>query len=169
MHSEIVQKNPERVKINLMRYGISAASIVLRGTKVLLVHHYDPGRYDFWLPPGGSQIGSESIFDCARRETFEETGLVVDLERILYIQEFIDQDFHFCKFFVLSTGYQGELSLRNRLDDERFLIDARFLSRDELLELDVKPDILQDQFWDDAARDFPTTRYLGLEVINSPE
>ena len=151
-----------------MRYGISAASIVLKEHKVLLVNHYEPGRYDFWVPPGGSLIGSESIFDCARRETFEETGLVIDLDKIVYIQEFLDQDYHFCKFFVLSTGYRGEVSLRNRLDDEGFLVDARFLSMHELLELDVKPDILQDQFWVDAARDFPTTRYLGLEVINSP-
>lgn len=168
MHSEMLQKNPVQVKINLMRYGISAASIVLREQKVLLVHHYDPGRYDFWLPPGGSLIESESIFECARRETFEETGLVVDLERILYIQEFIDQDLHFCKFFILSTGFRGEISLRNRPEDEGFLVDARFMDRDELLELDVKPEILRDQFWDDAAWDFPTTRYLGLEVINSP-
>ena len=92
----------------------------------------------------------------------------VDLERIVYIQEFIEQDYHFCKFFVLGTGFRGEVSLKNRLDDEGFLVDARFMARHEFLELDVKPDILQDQFWDDAARDFPSTRYLGLEVINLP-
>ena len=68
-----------------MRYGISAAALVVRDEQVLLVTHRETGRYDFWLPPGGSLEGSESIFECARRETLEETGLNVELEHILYI------------------------------------------------------------------------------------
>ena len=111
-------------------------------------------------------IGSESIYDCARRETFEETGLEVELDKIVYVQEFIEGDYHVCKFFILSRVIAGKISLRNRPEGEVLLIDARFLSKNEINELDVKPEILKDQFWDDLWRSFPTVRYLGLEEIS---
>ena len=61
-----------------MRYGISAAGIVVEDDEVLMVHHVGPG-YDFWTLPGGLE-GNESVFDCAKRELAEETGPAVELE-----------------------------------------------------------------------------------------
>ncbi len=57
-----------------MRYGISAAVLLVRNERVLLVNHKKSGRYDFWVPPVGRVEADEPIFECARRETFEETG-----------------------------------------------------------------------------------------------
>lgn len=148
-----------------MRYGISAAALIVEDEQVLLVRHREAGRYDFWVPPGGSLEGEETIFDCARRETLEETGLSVDLGRIVYVQEFVEPGYHFCKFFILCTSYSGEITLANRGREESFLVDARFFSRHELPGLTVYPEILQGQFWDDLPAGFPLTRYLGLEKI----
>ncbi len=67
-----------------MRYGISAAALIVQDEQILLVDHREAGHYDFWLPPGGSLEGSESIFECAGCETLEETGLNVEMDRILY-------------------------------------------------------------------------------------
>ena len=53
-----------------MRYGISAAGIVVENAKVLMAHHVEPG-YDFWTLPGGSLEGDESVFECIRREMAE--------------------------------------------------------------------------------------------------
>ena len=47
--------------------------IVHRAGRFLLVRHHD-GR---WGPPGGHLDFGESIEDCARRETLEETGVRV--------------------------------------------------------------------------------------------
>jgi 8-oxo-dGTP pyrophosphatase MutT (NUDIX family) len=96
----------------VMRYGISAAALIVQNDRVLLVNHMEPGKYDFWVPPGGSLSGSESILDCARRETLEETGLTVELGHILYIQEFWELGYHFCKFFILCTAFSGDLTRR---------------------------------------------------------
>ena len=85
------------------RYGISAAALIVQDKRILLVRHREAGSYDFWVPPGGSLEGAESIFECAQRETIEETGLSVELGHILYIQEFWEPGYHFCKFFIFSS------------------------------------------------------------------
>ena len=148
-----------------MRYGISAAALIVRNEQVLLVNHRETGRYDFWVPPGGGLQGSESIFECARRETLEETGLDVELDRILYIQEFWEPGYHFCKFFILCKSFRGDLTLANKEQAESFLVDARYFAQDDLRGLPVYPEILKDLFWDDLKAEYPVTRYLGLEQI----
>lgn len=149
-----------------MRYGISAAAILVEDRRVLLVRHRREGAFDFWVPPGGKLSGSESIFDCARREAFEETGLDVELDRVLYIQEFSQPDYHFCKFFILASSWRGAVTRENLSEDEDFLVDARFLTRNEIAEANVVPEILTGQFWEDLRTGFPETRYLGMERLD---
>lgn len=149
----------------MVKYGISAAALIVRNGQILLVHHREAGRYDFWVPPGGSLEGNESIFECAKRETFEETGLVVELDRILYIQEFWEPEYHFCKFFISGKILSGSLTLANREKDEGFLVGLRFFSPDDLLNITVYPENLREQFWDDLKAEPTTTRYLGLEQL----
>jgi 8-oxo-dGTP diphosphatase len=148
-----------------MRYGISACALIVQEGLLLLVHHQEPGQFDFWVPPGGSLKGDESIFECAQRETFEETGLRVDPDRIVYIQEFVEPGYHFCKFFIWCTAYPGDITIENRDPHESFLVDARFFARDQLKEMTVYPEILKGQFWHDIESGFPVTRYLGLEKL----
>ncbi len=148
-----------------MRYGISAGAVIVQDQRVLLVRHYVPDEFDFWVPPGGKLEGDESIFACAERETFEETGLRVRAERIVYVQEFVAPDYHFCKFFLLCHIIDGELTLARRVAEETFLSDACFLSQPDLEARTVFPEVLRTQFWDDLAAGFPETRYLGLQYV----
>jgi hypothetical protein len=79
------------------------------------------------------------------------------------VQEFVQSDFHFCKFYILCGNDTGTVSLENRTDEEGFLVDARFFSQSDLRHIDVRPDILKDLFWSDLQAGFPQTRYLGLQ------
>ena len=149
-----------------MRYGISAGAIIVdKQDRILLVHHQEKDKFDFWVPPGGQLEGNESIYDCARREVHEETGLQVRLGEILYIQEFWEPDYHFVKFFIRGDVIGGSLTTQNKEENENFLVAARFFSQLELQELIVFPEILKSQFWLDwKSGDLPT-RYLGLERL----
>ena len=150
-----------------MRYGISAAALIIQQRELLLVNHKKIGQYDFWVPPGGKSQGGESIFDCARRETMEETGLSVALDRIIYIIEYAEPGYHFCKFFIRCKTFSGNLTIANRDQDETFLVNARFFSKMDMDGMDVRPTVLKNQFWDDLETGFPETRYLGIEEIKS--
>ena len=109
----------------LMQYAISAGAIVVRGGCLLLVRHRADG-YDFWVPPGGRLFGEESIFECAARETREETGLHIVPERIVYVEEFVQSGLHFCKFWVVAPDPGGRLSVDGLGSDEARDAVARF-------------------------------------------
>jgi 8-oxo-dGTP diphosphatase len=151
--------------VSIMRYGISAAAIIVHESRLLLVNHRFDDGLDFWLPPGGKLEGGESIFDCARREAFEETGLTVELDRILYIQEFVEPGYHFCKFFISARSFAGSLTRDHVAPDEHFLKEARFFSQKELADLDVGPDVLKERFWQDRAVGRLEMLYLGVEHV----
>ncbi len=57
---------------------------IIRGDQILLIEHreHDSGR-SYWLLPGGGQEDGESEVNCVRREMWEETGLEVQVERLL--------------------------------------------------------------------------------------
>ena len=89
-----------------MKHRIRAAAIVVEDGKLLLVKHQHPEDGSvWWVPPGGGIEGGESIFECARRETFEETGLSVDLDRVIYIREFVEPGYHHCELFILVSWF----------------------------------------------------------------
>jgi ADP-ribose pyrophosphatase YjhB (NUDIX family) len=59
----------------------SAATVTTDKTdRILLIHH---AEHDRWSVPGGSLDPLESPADAAVRETWEETGILVELDRLL--------------------------------------------------------------------------------------
>ncbi len=99
---------------------IAVGCIVLRGEEILLVR--ERGRWS--LPKGGLE-GGELIQDGARRETFEETGLVVELRDLAFIVEFKAQTWgHHLQFFYTGREVSGKLEPR---DPDRDVQEARFV------------------------------------------
>lgn len=151
-----------------MRHRIRAAALIVENDCILLVQHVHPETGEtWWVPPGGGvEIIDNSIFDCARRETFEETGLDVKLDRIVYIREFADQEnqaYHL-ELFISSSWHDGELTIANIQGsgpDEHYIKEVRWVSKADIGELVVYPGILKDKFWEDQSQGYPKTRYLG--------
>ncbi len=148
----------------MMDYALSAGAIVVQDDALLMVHHHDE-KEDFWVPPGGRLEDDETLVECARRETHEETGLWVIPDRVIYIEEFIERDLHFVKLWFHAILEGGKLTTRNRDRGEGFLVEARFVRHDEIGERTVYPSIVRHLFWEDLAAGFRETRYLGLKRI----
>lgn len=154
-----------------MRHRIRAAALITQGESILLVQHVHPQTgFEWWVPPGGgAESGDASIFECARREVFEESGLQVDLSHIVYVREFFDQENETrnLELFLASSSFSGELTIRNVQGsgpDEHFIRNVRWVPKHDLNSMVVYPEVLRDGFWQDLASGFPETRYLGTQI-----
>jgi 8-oxo-dGTP pyrophosphatase MutT (NUDIX family) len=58
-------------------------AVVQNGRLLLLEHTEHASGQAYWLFPGGGIEAGESEAECVVRELFEETGLVVDVGRLL--------------------------------------------------------------------------------------
>ena len=65
---------------------VRCSTIVFRDDELLLVHRVREGGDD-WTLPGGTPRAGESMTACARRETLEETGLMVEPTRVAFVLE----------------------------------------------------------------------------------
>jgi ADP-ribose pyrophosphatase YjhB (NUDIX family) len=152
-----------------MEHRIRAAALVVQGDSILLVKHQAPTTgVVWWVPPGGGLEGSESVYDCVRRETFEEAGVSVELGAIVYVRQFIDHELqrHHLELFLLAGSYSGAVTTENVIPndaDAEYIQEARFMFRDEMRGVTVYPEVLKDGFWEDLKRGFSTTTYLGIQ------
>lgn len=148
-----------------MEHRIRAALIAVKDDSILLLKHQSEAGIGFWTPPGGELEGAETIFDCAKRKAREETGLAVELGDVIYLAESIDPDqaVHTIEVFILARSFEGTPSTVYLGHEENVWVEeARFVSRDEMNSADVFPEALKAGFWVDlASTGRPEFRYLG--------
>lgn len=92
----------------LNRIRIASRALVVRDQCLLFVSN--DGVY--WYPPGGQVEVFESLPSCVVREVFEETGLIVTVGGLQYVQECFDfsQQIHKLHFYFRVEAIQGELN-----------------------------------------------------------
>ncbi|MEA3439555.1 MAG: NUDIX domain-containing protein [Chloroflexota bacterium] len=154
-----------------MEHRVRAAGIFIQEGKILLVLHRHPENgSEWWIPPGGGVIQEDSsIFDAARREIFEETGLSARVTRIGYIREFRENatNTYHLEFFIPVDSFSGQITIENIPHDALdygIVKEVRWLDRFELDNLVVYPGWIKDDwFWQDAEMGFPETRYMGVQ------
>ncbi|MBI9043177.1 MAG: NUDIX domain-containing protein [Anaerolineaceae bacterium] len=155
-----------------MKTRIRCAVILIKGDKILLVKHVHPETgFTWWVPPGGGlETKDKNILACARREVFEETGLIVDLGDILYIREFSDKELHCNNLEIFFEGIiiSGELSINHIPPgdmDEAFIKEVRWLEAMSLSRLTIFPEHLKTPaFWAEINKDIQGARYLGKQI-----
>lgn len=135
--------------------------------RVLLVCHQKEGCYDFWVAPGGGVIDTEDIFQAAKREVKEETGLDVVPIRPIYLQEFHQPTIRHSKTWILCELSSGAISVEAEEAIQEHIVEARFFTEDEIRreEKDVFPEILRDRFWKDFAQGCPHFEYIGMHAM----
>ena len=133
----------------MQRHRISAGAIVVHDGRVLMVRHVVPGKYDFWVAPGGGVKGSESYEEAAAREVLEETGLTVSIGRNLYIEDLVNPECRFIKFWFAAQVLSGSLCTSHREAVAEHITEAAWLSQAELQGKVVFPEALVQRFASD--------------------
>ena len=139
---------------------------------LLVRHQHDSlhGGRSWWVPPGGGVEGQETLLECAKRETLEETGLSVELGKLAYVREYLEPETHHFEVFFMATSYTGSLTMRSDtgiFDVDQMIKEVRFVRRDEMRDMVIYPPELKDEFWDDLETAPPGARYLGATYPES--
>ncbi len=89
---------------------VGVGVIIIRGDSVLLGKRKNSHGDQTWSFAGGSLEFGESIFECARRETKEETGLdISNLQYGPYTNDiFVKENKHYVTAFILASSENGE-------------------------------------------------------------
>ena len=128
---------------------LAARGIVIYDDKLLLVNAYK-GRGDLWCAPGGGAEPHHSLPDNLAREIFEETGLRVEVGAPCLLNEFHDpgRDYHQAEVFFRCALMDGALDPAWQ-DPEQIVTLRRWVTRDEMARLTVRPKSLEAVAWGD--------------------
>ena len=148
-----------------MKHRIAAGVLLEHEGKVLLVRHRKVGAYDFWVAPGGGAEGVEDLRSTARREVFEECGLVIEPQAVAYIEEFNSPHQRECKVWFTARLLGGELKTSAAEATREHIVEAAFLSRAEFEGKVVFPPMLHREYWEDKASGFAFPKYVGLREM----
>lgn len=98
-----------------MTRRIAVRGIIHKNGKVFAQKHKKYGaEASYWSTPGGGLDPGESLREGLRREMIEETGITPEIERLLYMQQYGDNDGEYLEFFYLITNaddYDVEINL----------------------------------------------------------
>lgn len=126
--------------------------------RVLMVRQHHEGR-DIWMVPGGAMEAGETARQAAVREVLEETGLKVNIGKLIWHVEQLSKGKgqRFVNFFLADIA-GGDLALGSDPEfdqDAQVLREVRFMSREEISELEVLyPDYLKDELWNFLEEDY---------------
>ncbi len=107
---------------------------------ILLLRHLHVGKKGYlWSPPGGGVEFGEESEKTLIREFHEETGLTVDIDQFLFVNEYMDDRFHALELFysVKRTGGSFKLGKDPELAKKSQILDEiSFIRYDELQKMD---------------------------------
>jgi len=119
---------------------IRVCGLCVEDGKVLLVNHQSLNESgDFWGPPGGGMDFGQSAEENLKREFLEETGLTIEIEKFLFVHEYLNPPFHAIELLfkvkrtegILQMGFDPELG-----NDEQIIKNIRFIPFSEIAEFD---------------------------------
>ncbi|MGC8654835.1 MAG: NUDIX hydrolase [Candidatus Kryptoniota bacterium] len=100
--------------IKLTEPHISVLALTMDKDNVLMIKRGDPPYENSWALPGGHLEFGEKLEDAAVRETFEETGIRVMVDKFISFKNVIVEEngrkFHFVAFCYNAVYLNGTLA-----------------------------------------------------------
>ncbi len=130
---------------------LAVRAVILHQGRVLLVNAWPGDQSPLWCAPGGGVRRGEALPDALAREVYEECGLRVQVGAPCLVNEYAEaaSDFHQVEVFFRCEVVEGDLE-GAWLDPEGVVHSRRWVTRDEIAEMTVKPDSLRHVPWEDG-------------------
>ncbi|MDD3123010.1 MAG: NUDIX domain-containing protein [Candidatus Izemoplasmatales bacterium] len=133
------------IPINNMRFNFRVGAIIIKDDMVLIINN---SKSDYYYTVGGRVHIGEDTISAVKREVFEETALILDVKKLLYINENFFQEgdtlpVHEISFYYLMDGIFDFSDLKcNSLTENKEEETLRWVPIDALDEVDLFPDFL---------------------------
>ena len=130
---------------------LAVRAIIVHDDRLLLVNAYPGNQSDLWCAPGGGVVPHKGLPENLTREVYEETGLTITVGPPALVNEFDDpkRGFHQVDIYFRCSIPTGVLPDSWR-DPEGVVNRRRFVTRQEISALRVKPDSLAAVAWSDS-------------------
>lgn len=127
---------------------LAVRAVLLHEDRLLLVNAWPGPASDLWCAPGGGVEIGQSLPDNLAREMLEETGLTVAVGPPCLVNEFHDPErgFHQVEVFFRCRLTGGQLE-SGWQDPEQVVTRRRWVSRDEVSTLRLRPNSLPQIAW----------------------
>ncbi len=106
---------------------IIVGTVVLKENKILMVKEAKKECYKKWAFPAGHLEKNETIFEGAKRETFEETGCIVELKKALPVYTYNSED-----KTVILMQFLANITEENKIYDTDEILEKKWMSINEL-------------------------------------
>jgi len=116
MKRSIEQRIMDEIVYPVDKPQVGVAVVVFKQGKILLGKRKKSPGANTWQCPGGFMQVGESVFECARREVEEETGLVIhNLEYGPYTNNrFVNEGIHTVTLYVFAEYLSGEAVVKEK-------------------------------------------------------
>lgn len=131
---------------------LAVRAIIMHENRLLLVNAWPDGKSDLMCAPGGGVERGSALPDNLVREVFEETGLAIEVGTPCLVNEFHDPNgsFHQVDVYFRCTLLSDPTLDHNWLDVDAVVTDRRWVTREAMAKLRVKPDSLAAVAWADT-------------------
>lgn len=130
------------IKTFSQRVRVRVCGLLEEDDSILLLKHNQVGEKGYlWSPPGGGVEFGDNSEETLIREFDEETGLKINIEEFLFVNEYIDDRFHAIELFYSVKRIGGELTLGNDPElakNRQILVEVKFITYNEIKSMDQK-------------------------------
>src|SRR3989344_6960469 len=143
------------------KIGARPCAILIEKNEVLCIScRYEDGEY--LLFPGGGLEAGETIEEAAVREMFEETGLIVKVKKLVYVNDWIKDrrtNTRVLNIFFLVEKIGGEIIPGEK--DGGKVKEIKWISLGDLAKMDFRPKYLAKRLAADYKKNFSETPYFN--------
>lgn len=126
---------------------IAAGGIVINDGKILLVRYKNDESGSFLAAPGGRVEDNENIKEAIVREIIEETGILVEPNSVLTIEDLDCSKWKMCKIWMSCKYKKGEIVETQEAVEEE-ICDVGWYMKNELKNEVVYPSIIKSKPWE---------------------